>query len=129
LAAHCPKASIEDRWSTAMRYFADPALLVVGELGYLSPPGEVFWALFQVIDPRYLNTSTVIATNRTGGAWGEILGDATVAAARLDRLLHRCFVLNLDAESYRLRARHNAAEQLRKATTGVPQPATAIPAK
>ncbi|MFF5790423.1 ATP-binding protein [Paeniglutamicibacter sp. NPDC012692] len=52
--------------------------------------------------------------------WGEILGDTTVAAAMLDRLLHRSVVLNLDGESYRLRNHHEAAEQLRKATTGTP---------
>lgn len=52
--------------------------------------------------------------------WGEILGDTTVAAATLDRLLHRSVVLNLDEDSYRLRNHHDAAEQLRKATTGTP---------
>ena len=36
------------------------------------------------------------------GAWGEILGDTTVAAAMLDRLLHRSVVINLDGDSYRL---------------------------
>jgi IstB-like ATP binding protein len=36
-------------------------------------------------------------------AWGEILGDTTVAAAMLDRLLHRSVVINLDGDSYRLR--------------------------
>jgi hypothetical protein len=29
-------------------------------------------------------------------SWGEVLGDTTVAAAMLDRLLHRSVVLNLD---------------------------------
>jgi len=35
----------------------------------------------------------VLTTNRPVGSWGEILGDTTVAAALLDRLLHRCVVL------------------------------------
>lgn len=39
----------------------------------------------------------------------------------LDRLLHRSVVLNLDGESYRLRAHQEAAEQLRNATTGTPR--------
>ena len=42
---------------------------------------------------RYLKTSIVITTNRGVAAWGEILGDTTVAAAMLDRLLHRSVVI------------------------------------
>jgi hypothetical protein len=64
-----------------------------------------------------LKTSIVITTNRGVGAWGEILGDTTVAAAMLDRLLHRSVVINLDGESYRLRD-HQAPETLRRAITG-----------
>jgi hypothetical protein len=50
------------------------------------------------------------------------LGDTTVAAAMLDRLLHRSVVINLDGESYRLRDHHAAADTLRRATTGTRQP-------
>jgi hypothetical protein len=50
------------------------------------------------------------------------LGDTTVAAAMLDRLLHRSVVINLDGESYRLRDHHAAADNLRRATTGTRQP-------
>ena len=60
----------------------------------------------------------MITTNRPVGAWGEILGDTTVAAAMLDRLLHRSVVVTLDGASYRLRNHHAAAEEIRRATTG-----------
>ncbi|GAA4814929.1 hypothetical protein GCM10023353_20490 [Tomitella cavernea] len=60
----------------------------------------------------------MITTNRPVGAWGEILGDTTVAAAMLDRLLHRSVVVPLDGASYRLRNHHAAAEEIRRATTG-----------
>ena len=89
-----------------MRFFAGPTLLVIDELGYLPLPAEAASALFQVVSQRYLKTSIVITTNRGVGAWGEILGDTTVAAAMLDRLLHRSVVLNLDGDSYRLRDHH-----------------------
>ena len=71
---------------------------------------------------RYLKTSIVITTNRGVGAWGEILGDTTVAAAMLDRLLHRSVVLNLDGDSYRLRDHHARSNALRATTTGTRQP-------
>lgn len=59
-----------------------------------------------------------MTTNRGVGEWGEILCDTTVAAAMLDRLLHRSVVLNPDGDSYRLRDHHARSENLRKATIG-----------
>ena len=118
LAARCHRAAIEGKWATMMRFFAGPTLLIIDELGYLPLPGEAASALFQVINQRYLRTSIVLTTNRPVGAWGEILGDTTVAAAMLDRLLHRSVVVTLDGASYRLRNHHAAADELRRVTTG-----------
>ena len=118
LAARCHRAAIEGKWATMMRFFAGPTLLIIDELGYLPLPGEAASALFQVINQRYLKTSIVITTNRPVGAWGEILGDTTVAAAMLDRLLHRSVVITLDGASYRLRHHATAADELRRVTTG-----------
>lgn len=122
LAARCHRAAIEGRWATTMRFYAGPTILVIDELGYLPLPGEAASALFQVVAQRYLKTSIVITTNRGVGEWGDILGDTTVAAAMLDRLLHRSVVLNLDGDSYRLRDHHARSENLRRTTTGNRQP-------
>lgn len=122
LAARCHRAAIEGRWATTMRFFNGPGLLVIDELGYLPLPAEAASALFQVISQRYLKTSVVLTSNRGVGSWGEILGDTTVAAALLDRLLHRSVVLTLDGDSYRLRDHHARADTLRAATTGTRQP-------
>ena len=105
-----------------MRFFAGPTLLVTDELGYLPLPGKAASALFQVVSRRYLKTLTVITTNRGVGAWGDILGDTTVAAAMLGRLLHRSVVLNLDGDSYRLRDHHAKNEALRATATGTRRP-------
>ena len=40
-----------------------------------------------------------------------------VAAAMLDRLLHRSVVFNIDGDSYRMRAHRARSEQLRKGVT------------
>ncbi len=122
LAARCHRAAIEGRWATTMRFFAGPGLLVIDELGYLALPAEAAAALFQVVSQRYLKTSIVITSNRGVGSWGEILGDNTVAAALLDRLLHRSVVLTLDGDSYRLRQHHTRNDNLRVTTTGTRQP-------
>jgi DNA replication protein DnaC len=122
LAARCHRAAIEGRWATTMRFFNGPGLLVIDELGYLPLPAEAASALFQVISQRYLKTSVVLTSNRGVGSWGEILGDTTVAAALLDRLLHRSVVLTLDGDSYRLRDHHARNDTLRAATTGTRHP-------
>ena len=122
LTARCHKAAIEGRWATTMRFYAGPTLLVIDELGYLPLPAEAASALFQVVSQRYLKTSIILTTNRGVGSWGEVLGDTTVAAALLDRLLHRSVVLNLDGDSYRLRDHHARSQELRRITTGTRQP-------
>ena len=122
LAARCHRAAIEGRWATTMRFYAGPTLVVIDELGYLPLPGEAASALFQVVSQRYLKTSIVLTTNRGVASWGEVLGDTTVAAAMLDRLLHRSVVLNLDGDSYRLRAHHARNDTLRQAATGNRRP-------
>ncbi|OBA53013.1 AAA family ATPase, partial [Nocardia sp. 852002-51101_SCH5132738] len=93
LAARCHRAAIEGRWATTMRFYAGPTLLAIDELGYLPLPAEAASALFQVVAQRYLKTSIVITTNRSVSEWGEVLGDTIIAAAMLDRLLHRSVVL------------------------------------
>ena len=49
--------------------------------------------------------SIVITSNRGFEAWGEILGDAMVAAALIDRLVHHATMVTLKGKSYRLRER------------------------
>lgn len=66
--------------------------------------------------------STTVRDGPWAGSWGEVLGDTTVAAAMLDRLLHRSVVLTLDGDSYRLRDHHARTDTLRRATTGTRTP-------
>jgi DNA replication protein DnaC len=113
LAARCHKAALEGRWASVMRFYAGPRLLIVDEVGYLPMAGEAGAALFQVITQRYLKGAVALTTNLGIGAWGRIFDDPMVAAAMLDRLLHRSVVLNIDGESYRLRAHRARAERLR----------------
>jgi DNA replication protein DnaC len=71
--------------------------------------------LFQVVAQRYLKTSIIMTTNRGVTSWGEVLGDTMVAAALLDRLLHRSVVLDINGDSYRLRDHHARTDNIRKA--------------
>ena len=121
LVARCHKAAIEGRWATTMRFYAGPAVLVIDELGYLPLPQEAASALFQVVSQRYLKGSIILTTNRAvGPAWSEIFNDSVVAVALLDRLLHRCTLLQVDGHSYRMRAHRAQVESLRRTITATP---------
>ncbi|GAU71414.1 putative transposase [Streptomyces sp. NBRC 110611] len=114
LAAKCHKAALEGRWKTCMNFFSGPKLMVIDELGYLPLPEDGASALFQVINQRYLKSSTILTTNVGIADWASAFGDATVAAVMLDRLLHRAAVVGIDGPSYRLRGHQNQAEVLRQ---------------
>ncbi len=45
----------------------------------------------------------ILSSNRGFVDWGEVFGEAVVATALLDRLLHHAVVIQIDGSSYRLR--------------------------
>jgi DNA replication protein DnaC len=113
LAARCRKAALEGRWEPTMRFFNGPSVLIIDELGYLPMPAEDAAALFQVIARRYLKGSVILTTNLGVASWGDIFTDTTIAAAMLDRLLHKSVVISIDGDSYRLRSHQARARQRR----------------
>ena len=50
----------------------------------------------------------LITSNRSVGEWGTVFGDAVVATAILDRLLHHSHVITIRGDSYRLREKRRA---------------------
>ncbi len=119
LAARCHRAALEGRWATTMRFYAGPRLLIIDEVGYLPLPAEAAAALFQVVTQRYLKGSIALTTNLGIASWGKVFNDdPMVAAAMLDRLLHRSVVINIDGDSYRMRSHRARAEATRRAVAG-----------
>lgn len=81
-----------------------PKLLIFDEIGYppLERPESTF--LFEVIAKRYDREKAIVVTsNKSWGAWGEILLDQVMTAAILNRMLHGFVNVNIQGESYRLR--------------------------
>lgn len=118
LAARCRRAALEGRWATTMRFYAGPKLLIIDEVGYLPLPAEAAASLFQVVSQRYLKGSIALTTNLGIASWGKVFDDPMVAAAMLDRLLHRSVVLNITGDSYRMRSHRVRAEATRKMVAG-----------
>ena len=83
-----------------------PALLVIDDVGL----GQVkkrddeptaAHTLFNLLDRRHTRCSTAVTSNIKLSAWGKYLGDATLAAAILDRLVMNAVRLDIDGPSYR----------------------------
>jgi DNA replication protein DnaC len=78
-------------------------LLVLDELGYVPTSKVGAELLFDVISTAYERTSVVVTTNLPFEQWTEVLGSERLVGATLDRLTHRCHILEASGESYRLR--------------------------
>lgn len=85
-------------------------LLVLDEFGYVPASQVGAELLFDIISMAYEKTSIMVTTNLPFERWTEVLGNERLVAATLDRLTHRCHVLEASGESYRLKeARRRAA--------------------
>ena len=103
LLTNLRQAQHENRLESRLKYYARCRLLIIDELGYLPLHKGDERLLFQLIDSRYENKSTIITTNLPFDKWNEIFNDSFITKAILDRLLHHSHVIQIMGESYRLK--------------------------
>jgi DNA replication protein DnaC len=108
LVAQLAKAHAEGRIEERLVHFAKPKLLIVDELGYLPFEPDAAHLFFQLVSRRYERGSMLITSNRAISEWGGVFGDAVVATAILDRLLHYSHVVTIRGDSYRLREKRRS---------------------
>ena len=88
-----------------MRAYVEPDLLVLDDLFLARRISEASAELLQsVVHQRYKRRASIVVTsNRIVQDWGKYLGDATMGTTILDRLMHRCVMLEFEGKSYRLK--------------------------
>src|SRR5271165_2979375 len=82
--------------------------VVTDEIGYLPIDRQGANLFFQLVSRRYERGSIIITSNQSLGAWGEVFGDAVIASAILDRLLHHSITVNIRGQSFRLKEKLKA---------------------
>jgi DNA replication protein DnaC len=83
-------------------------LLIIDEIGYEPLDHLAATHFFRLICERYERGSIVLTSNKRFSEWGELIGDETLAAAILDRLLHHATTISITGESYRLKDKRRA---------------------
>ena len=78
-------------------------LLILDELGRIDGTQDSANLLFQVLGSRYERSSTIITTNLDFGDWSTVFMTKNLTAAVLDRLNHRCHLVEANGESYRFK--------------------------
>jgi len=102
------RACREGRLDRRMRVYLAPKVLIIDEMGYLPLDELGATIFFQLVSARYERGSIILTSNKSYGDWGSIFGDAIIATAILDRLLHHSTTINIRGESYRLKDRRRA---------------------
>jgi DNA replication protein DnaC len=83
-------------------------LLIIDEVGYELLDRVAAAHFFRLICDRYERGSIVLTSNKRFAEWGALLGDDTLAAAILDRMLHHATTININGPSYRLKDKRRA---------------------
>jgi DNA replication protein DnaC len=103
-----------------IKHYTQPALLVIDEVGYLSYSNRHADLLFDIVSRRYEEKSTIITTNKPFTEWRDIFPNAACVVSIIDRLVHHSEILNIEAESYRLKEaqeKNNERQKQRKSKT------------
>jgi DNA replication protein DnaC len=111
LAAQDSSAALSRR----LKRYTSPHILAIDEIGYLDYDNRYADLLFEVATRRYQLRPIIVTTNRAFADWNDIFPNAACVVTLIDRLVHRCEILPIEASSYRLKEAQERAEQRKAA--------------
>ena len=91
----------EGRYLRLLKTLSSTEILILDDWGLepLRPDGR--HDLLELLDDRHQRKSTVITSQVPPDKWHELIGDATIADAILDRVVHNAHLVQMKGESMR----------------------------
>lgn len=94
-------ARLDGRFPRLMDKLAKVQLLILDDFGTQSLTDQQRFHLFEIVEERYQRRSTLITAQIPIPNWHDLIGDATVADAILDRIVHNAHRISLEGDSMR----------------------------
>ena len=92
--------------------------LIIDDISYIPLQRNDTDVLFQLLAERYEQRSLVITSNLPFAKWGTVFKDEMTTAAAIDRLVHHAEIIEMNAESYRIKkAAANRSKNTTQSTT------------
>ena len=106
------EAAEQHRLSRLEKLLMKHDLIIIDEVGFVPFSQQGANMLFTFVSQRYLQGSLLVTTNLAFADWGEVFGNALSLGPLLDRLTHRCHIVQFAGESYRFRQSLERQQQL-----------------
>lgn len=97
------ESKADNSYAQKLKYYLSSDLLILDELGFRKLNEHIVDQFYEIISQRYEKGSLIITSNKTFDEWGNIFWDSILASAILDRIVHRCHLVLIKGESYRMR--------------------------
>lgn len=96
-----PLAKGDGSYAKLMAKLAKAQVLILDDWGLSPLTSEQRRDLLEILEDRHGSASTIVTSQLPVDKWHDIIGDATLADAILDRLVHNAYKINLKGESMR----------------------------
>jgi DNA replication protein DnaC len=97
------EAAEQHRLSRFEKLLMRQDLVIIDEVGFVPFSQQGANMLFTFVSQRYLQGSLLVTTNLAFADWGQVFGNALSVGPLLDRLTHRCHIVQFSGDSYRFR--------------------------
>jgi len=103
-------ARADGSYARVLAKLAKTSVLILDDLGLAALTDTERQDLLEVIEDRHGSGSTIVTSQLPIEHWHEVIGDATIADALLDRLTHNAHKITLKGDSMRRKKAHIDSE-------------------
>lgn len=101
----------DGRYTKLMKSLARTNLLIIDDWGLSTLTDEQRIDLLEILEDRHNNQSTIITSQLPVKHWHETIGNATLADAILDRLVHNAYSITLKSDGESMRKKYQKRPQ------------------